>query len=124
MDIKGIEIVENIWKDHYKVQVKINGCEFYLYKNFKTKDEAEEFVCTYLSDNPAIREAKFVSEWDDGYTITTKCYVNTDEKLVFNIEITDEKIETLEILNREYIIIDGVEYSVSPEKGECEYWYK
>lgn len=77
-----------------------------------------------------IKDATFVSVWDDGFEVETDCKVNTDTNEVFDIETADVDELDLEILDREYIVIDGNEYDVYPiadcipdELADDEYWY-
>ena len=77
-----------------------------------------------------IKDATFVSVWDDGFEVETDCKVNTDTNEVFDIEMVDVNGLDLEILDMEYIIIDGNEYDVYPitdcvpdELADDEYWY-
>lgn len=76
-----------------------------------------------------IKDATFVSVWDDGFEVETDCKVNTDTNEVFDIETADVDELDLEILDREYIVIDGNEYDVYPiadcipdELADDEYW--
>lgn len=69
-----------------------------------------------------IKEATFTSVWDGGIEITTNCKVNLETKEVFDIEKVD--VDGLEILEEEYVTIDGKQHSVSNDKnGETEYWW-
>lgn len=77
-----------------------------------------------------IKSATFVSVWDDGVEVESACKVNTDTNEVFDIEMADVDELDLEILDREYIVIDGSEYDVYPTAGcipdelaDDEYWY-
>lgn len=54
-----------------------------------------------------IKNATFVSVWDDGFEVASGCKVNTDTNKVFDIEQVCFDGLDLEILDREYIIIDG-----------------
>lgn len=77
-----------------------------------------------------IKNATFVSVWDDGFEVASGCKVNTDTNNVFDIEqVCVDKLD-LEILDREYIIIEGNEYDVYPitycvpdDLADNEYWY-
>lgn len=76
-----------------------------------------------------IKNATFVSVWDDGFEVASDCKVDTDTNEVFDIEKVCVN-EILEILDREYIIIDGNEYDVYPiiycvpdYLADNEYWY-
>ena len=105
-------------------------------------DYADEFIIGYLesrcgcrvSKDDVIKEAAFTSVWA-GYEITTTCHVNTITREVFDIEKvdipTDEDGDELEILDREYVTVDGIEYCVKNASSETEgwnpdkdYWYK
>ena len=58
-----------------------------------------------------ITNAKFISVWDGSYEVETGCKVDLDTTKVFAIEIADTP-EDLEICEREYVLIDGVEHEV------------
>lgn len=68
-----------------------------------------------------IKNATFTSVWDGGYEITTNCKVNTETKEVFDVEKVD--IDNVDILDYEYITINGEDYSVSSNE-DTEYWYE
>jgi hypothetical protein len=72
-----------------------------------------------------IREATFTSVWDGGFEITTDCKVNMETNEVFDIEIAD--VDGLEILEKEYIVVDDVEYPVFQlsdiTEEDNEFWY-
>lgn len=82
-----------------------------------------------------IKNATFVSVWDDGFEVASGCKVNTDTNKVFDIEQVCFDGLDLEILDREYIIIDGNEYDVCQydvyhvtdcvpdDLADNEYWY-
>lgn len=54
--------------------------------------------------------ATYVSVWDGGTEISTPCFFDTEKNLAFDIESTDENIEDLDILDREYIELqDGTQ---------------
>ncbi len=96
-------------------------------------DYAEEFIIGYLeakcgykvSKEDVIKEATFTSVWD-GYEITTSCKVNTVTREIFDIEKidvpTDDDGDELEILDREYVTVDGVEYCAGSAYSETEGW--
>lgn len=71
----------------------------------------------------------YISEWDDGIEIVSEAVIDLETKQVtigkhfynYNFDELD-----LEILDKEYITIDGVEYTCH-QKDEAEdedYWYK
>ena len=72
-----------------------------------------------------IKYAEFVSVWDGGYEVTTKCRVDTETLEVFNIE-SSENVDGLDVLEREYVVIDGEEYPCYEKDEACEdeYWYR
>ena len=74
-----------------------------------------------------IKNAKFTSVWDGGYEITTNCKVNMETKEVFDIELA-EADESLDILEKEYVVIDDVEYPVFQlsdiTEEDNEFWYE
>lgn len=77
-----------------------------------------------------IKEAVFVSVWDEHsrqkQEIKSRCKVDFDTKEVFDIETVNTDELDLEILSREYIIIDGNEYPVlqaDERTNNTEYWH-
>lgn len=78
-----------------------------------------------------IKNATFVSVWDDGFEIASGCKVDTDTNEVFDIEQVCFDWFKVEVLEREYIIIDGNEYDVCQydvcdlaDLADNEYWYR
>lgn len=74
-----------------------------------------------------IKNATFTSVWDGGYEVTTACKVNMETKEVFDIEIASDGIEDLEILDYEYITLDGESYEVvdaNVEEAGTDFWYE
>ena len=68
-----------------------------------------------------IKEATFTSVWDGGHEVTTACKVDMKSKEVFAIEtVFVGEVDTLE---RQYITIDGVDYPVSDDCDETDFWY-
>ena len=74
-----------------------------------------------------IKNATFTSVWDGGYKVTTDCKVDMETREVFDIEMS-EVDESLDILEKEYVVIDDVEYPVfqlSDITEEAnEFWYE
>lgn len=78
-----------------------------------------------------IKNATFVSVWDDGFEVASGCKVDTDTKEVFDIEKVCFDGLDVEILDREYVIIDDNEYDacqhdvydVPDDLADNEYWY-
>lgn len=76
-----------------------------------------------------IINATFVSVWDGGTVIAaieTECKINTITREVFDIIPVEADVDVLE---RQYVIIDGQEYDIvrvdgADEVGESEYWFK
>ena len=81
-------------------------------------DDAGEAECTV--------PAEFVSVWDDNITVTAPCRVNPITKEVTVEEVAD--ISGVDLLTREYIILDGEEHNVFQQsdlsENEDEYWYQ
>lgn len=73
-----------------------------------------------------IKNATFVSVWDDGTEIESECKVNTDTLEVFDIEMVDVSEEDFDFCVREYIIIDDDDYPVDQKMYalDDEYWYE
>lgn len=74
-----------------------------------------------------VKDALFTSVWDEGsrdcQEITASCRVNMETGEVFDIETVD--CSGVDVLDREYVTIEGSRYPVS-RKGEEEtrYWYE
>ena len=73
-----------------------------------------------------IKNGTFTSVWDGGYEVTTNCKINMETKEVFDIEIA--YVDGLEILEKEYVVIDGEEYPVFQlsdiTEEDNEFWYE
>lgn len=71
-----------------------------------------------------IKEARFTSVWDgESQEVSVACKVNMDTKEVFDIQTVD--VTGVDVLDREYVTIDGEEYPVSREReDDTEYWYQ
>lgn len=61
-----------------------------------------------------IKNATFISVWDNGYEVITNCKVNMETKEIFDIETVDVDVD---ILEEEYVTIDDKKYSVSKIDG-------
>lgn len=74
-----------------------------------------------------IKNGKFKSVWDGGYDVTTDCKINMETNEVFDIELA-EVDESLDILEKEYVVIDNVEYPVFQlsdiTEEDNEFWYE
>lgn len=57
-----------------------------------------------------VKDAAFVSVWDDGILIETDCKVDTDTGRVFDIEMME--VAGLEVLEEEYVVFGGEEYPI------------
>ena len=81
---------------------------------------------TEQADEPRIILAVFGSVWDGDTVIETACSVNVDTKEVFHIETA--QASGLDVLDREYVAICGVECPVIPRSEADEdydgYWYE
>ena len=55
--------------------------------------------------------AKFTSVWDNGVCVTTDCMVNMVTKEIRDIQVAD--VEGVEILEYEFITVNGVDYPAS-----------
>lgn len=78
-----------------------------------------------------IKNATFTSVWDGGYEVTTNCKVNMETREVFDIEVNNsDEIEGLNILEYEYITVDGIDYAVYNAEDykdrleETSFWYE
>lgn len=71
----------------------------------------------------------FVSEWDDGVEIVSEAVIDLETKEVtIGKHFYDYDFDALDldVLNREYVTIDGVEYPCSQKENADDgtYWYK
>lgn len=94
------------------------------YSDFVLGTEAKIISKEYVGEN--IINATFVSVWDGGTAIETECKINTITREVFDIIPVEADVDVLE---RQYVIIDGQEYDIvrvdgADEVGESEYWFK
>ena len=75
-----------------------------------------------------IREAAFITVWDDYTRIESSCKVNINTKEVFDVEMVDvsDYGEDFDCCTIELIEIDGEEFDVShiDLRIDNEYWYK
>lgn len=89
--------------------------------DFCPVNDAYDMACDSLTHAVA---AVFVSVWDGGIEISSRCLVNMETKEVFDIEPTKYDGD---ILEKEYVEIDGIQYPVSKLDDGAEYdgmfWY-
>jgi hypothetical protein len=106
---------------------------FYKQAEKMSDDEVFEKVLTLIECYGAtssileannIKNATFTSVWDGGYQITTNCKVNMETREVFDIEIFEGAADLVNELDEEFVTIDGIEYSVSDDEDETDYWYQ
>lgn len=71
-----------------------------------------------------VKVAEFVSVWDGGFAVATNCKVNMVTKEVFDIEVSEESADGLDVLDEQYITIDGEKFPVFDEETDDGYWYK
>ena len=79
--------------------------------------------CTITAIAP-IKEAEFVSVWDGGFAVATNCKVNMITKEVFDIEVSEESADGLDVLDEQYITIDGEKFPVFDAETDDGCWYK
>jgi len=78
-------------------------------------EEAREEIC----------EATFVSVWDGGTQIETRCKVNQQTKEVFDIEISQGTAALVYVLDREFVRFeDGTECPVYLAEDGGDYYYE
>ena len=70
-----------------------------------------------------VTEAEFTSVWDGGFAVATSCKVNMATKEVFDIEVSAVSADGLDVLDEQYITIDGEKFPVFDEETEDGYWY-
>ena len=63
-----------------------------------------------MKEAAMVKDAKFVTVWGGGVTITTDCKVDTETNEVFDIQCVDVDVDM-------YIILDGSERLVFNEDG-------
>ena len=75
-----------------------------------------------------IVDAKYHSCWDSGIDVATNCRVNLLTKEVFDIEVANVDGFDLEILEGEWVEIDGHQFVVFPqselEPNSNSFWRK
>lgn len=93
--------------------------------------DGDSKVCTYVRRSKVkvefnIVRATFGSVWDGGEVVETPCMVNLETKEVFNIEMNQD-CNDLDVLEKEFVEINGVEYPVFQNSDiteeDNEYWY-
>lgn len=57
-----------------------------------------------------IKNATFTSVWDNGIEVVSSCKVDTETKRCFDIEVVN--VNGLDVLDNEYVTIDGEDYPV------------
>ena len=68
-----------------------------------------------------IKNATFISVWDNDTEISSSCLVDTETKEVFDIGVVDVEDMDLGICTEERIVFpDGTSYNVDEYDG---YWY-
>lgn len=79
----------------------------------------------------AVEDAEFTSVWDGGFAVTTGCKVNMATKEVFDIETSEDMADEVDVLDEEYVTINGEDFPVTSDedmdespKESGEYWYR
>jgi hypothetical protein len=54
------------------------------------REQLKALLEKYPDAKPGVYDAEYSSEWDDGYTLTTKCKYDPTLKLCFDIEDSGE----------------------------------
>lgn len=90
-----------------KVFGAFTGCraESFLEKNLLIPNESKRY-------HDEICNARFVSVWDGGIEIETDCKVDTKNRLVFDIQESGINPDSIENLDEEYIVLDGIRMPV------------
>lgn len=69
-----------------------------------------------------IQEAVYTSVWDNYTEIHSDCFVDTETKEVFDIEMVDVSNYDIDICTNEYVtLLDGNKHSVNTDSSE--YWH-
>ena len=61
--------------------------------------------------------ATFISVWDGGYAVSTRCTVDAEARTICNIEMApayDEEGTELEHLDEQYVVMDGCDKTRYP----------
>ena len=87
----------------------------------ENRDEKSQF-------QDEVIEAVNLTEWDNGFLLEQPCKVNTKTAQVFDIEHDFETLNTLENLQGEWVVIDGVKFPLVPkDEYDCgnkiAFWY-
>jgi hypothetical protein len=66
--------------------------------------------------------------WDNGFILEQPCKVNTETSQVFDIEHDLETLNTLETLQGEWVIVNGVKFPLVPKDeynshDKNTFWY-
>lgn len=73
-----------------------------------------------------IKDATFISVWDGGFELISDCKVNTETREIFDITTYEDAVDDdgyeLEVLDREYVIVDGEEFCAGNVEQETENW--
>ena len=79
-----------------------------------------------LNSNSTIIDAIYVSEWNNGFELRSKCKVNIDTHEIFNIhtytDIVDDEGNELRNLNKEYVIVNGKKFCAGRYDADTENW--
>lgn len=74
-----------------------------------------------------IKDATFVSVWDDCTEISSKCKVDTETNRIFDIEAVDMRGMDIDICTDEYVYFDNYYHGVGSGVGSlapnCELHY-
>lgn len=71
----------------------------------------------------------YISEWDDGIEIVSEAVINLDTKeVIIGEHLYDYDFDQmdLEVFDRQYVTIDGIEYDCCHKSASSEndYWYR
>lgn len=80
--------------------------------------------------NKEICEADFISVWDGEITVRTQCKVDIKTHEVFAIKQSSDNPDNFDVLEREYIEINGNEYPIfrkdelNKKDRQFSFWYE
>lgn len=85
-------------------------------------------ISKQVAGGSVVKSATFTSVWDGGYEVSSNCKVNMETHEVFDIEISSDGQGFIEMLDYEYITVDGKDYSVFDTSeyndiSPSDFWY-
>lgn len=66
-------------------------------------------------------DVTFVSVWDGGIAIASSAKYDPKRKVVFDVQIVDVDEYDLEVLERQYVLIDGARHEIAEADADGEW---